>query len=75
MSSKYCVSIKYFWPDWWENFLHHCNDIAEINDWNVNDVINYQLKPDGKYIPSSDQGAYLQWDDEKYFTAFLLRWA
>ena len=72
---KFIVYIPYYWPDWWENFLHHCNDIAEANDWKVVTVINYQLKPHGKFIKTSTQGAYLRWDHPKYHTEFVLRWS
>ena len=73
MNKKYIVSL-YYMPDYWENFLHHCNDIAQLNDWNVKTVINNQLKPYGKYIESNLLGNYLRWDDEKYHILFLLRW-
>ena len=75
MSDKYCVSIKYWWPDYWENFLHHCNDIAEANNWNVMTVINHQLRPHGKLIKTKTQGAYLRWDHAMHHTAFVLKWS
>jgi hypothetical protein len=75
MSDKYCVPIEYFWPDYWENFLHHCNDIAESKGWTVYSVIDHQLKPHGKLIRSKTRGAYLRWNHKKFHTAFLLRWA
>lgn len=74
-TNKHIVYIEYFWPDYWENFLHHCNDIAETNDWNIVTVINHQLKPHGKYIKTSLHGSYLRWDDPKYHTLFVLRWS
>lgn len=69
------VYISYFWPEWWENFLHHCNDLAEINNQDVITVINQQLKPHGQYIKQSVLGAFIRWNDPKYHTAFVLRWS
>ena len=72
MNKKYIVSIYYF-PDYWENFLHHCNDIARFRDCDVNVVINDELAPYGKYIKGV-MGSYLSWDEQKYHTLFVLRW-
>ena len=74
MNKRYIVSL-YHMPDYWENFLNYCNDIAQLNGWNVKTVINDQLKPYGKYIDGTLMGGYLRWDDEKYHTLFLLRWS
>jgi hypothetical protein len=75
MSKKYNVYIAFFWPDWWENFLNHCNDIADANDCEIIKVINQQLKPHCKFIETSKKGAYLRWDDTMYHTEFVLRWS
>lgn len=75
MTDKYRVSIPYYWPDWWDNFLRHCDSISNTNGWNIKTVINRQLKPHGKFIDSKTYGAYILWDDPKYHTEFLLRWA
>ena len=72
---KFIVRIDQFWPDYFENFVHHCNDIAEKNNWNVRTVMNYELKPYGRWIPTRTQGSYLRWDEAKYHTAFVLRWS
>lgn len=74
-SEKHRVYISYFWPDWWENFLRHCNDIAESNNCSLTSVIKKELKPHGKYMHTSAKGAYIEWDHVKYYAAFLLRWA
>lgn len=75
MSKRFRVSIAYYWPDYWKNFLEHCNKIAKVNNWNILTVINHELKPHGRFVQTNTQGAYLRWDDEKYHTMFLLRWA
>lgn len=71
------------WPDYFNNFYIHCQD--KLNEFNLKGtygsevlletVINYELKPHGKLIKTKTQGWYLRWDDEKYHTAFVLRWA
>jgi len=74
MNKKYIVSL-YHMPDYWENFLNYCNDIAKLNNRDVRSVIDNQLKPNGKYFDNSLLGDYLLWDDEKYHTLFVLRWS
>lgn len=69
------TQLDHFWPDYWENFLHHCNDIAVANNWDILTTIDHELKPYGKYIHTSTRGHYLVWDHPKYHTMFLLRWA
>ncbi len=75
MNDKYCVDISRHWPDYFENFINHCNDVAHENNWVVDTVINYQLKPHGRLIKTKCQGWYLRWDDKKYHTLFVLKWA
>lgn len=75
MSKIYRVHIEYYWPHWWGNFLHHCDDIMKVSDWGILTVINRQLKPHGKFIQTTGQGAFLVWDDEKYHTLFVLKWS
>lgn len=74
MDKKYRVGIAIM-PDYWENFLHHCNDIASANGWNVNTVINQELKPHGRYIQCRTSFSYLRWDSEEYHTLFVLKWS
>jgi len=74
MSTKYIVSL-YLMPDYWENFLHYCNDISQWNNWDLLTVIENELKPNGKYINNQLLGDYLCWDNEKYYTLFVLRWS
>lgn len=63
------------WPDYFEKFYHACQDIAIQNNWHIDTVCNYQLKPHGKLIKTKTQGWYLRWDDPKYHTAFVLKWS
>lgn len=63
------------WPMYFENFYHHCQDIAEQNGWMTLTVINHQLKPlGGRLIQTKTQGWYLRWDKESFHTAFVLKW-
>ena len=75
MTDKFRVSIPYYWPEYFENFLKYCTVIAEANDWQITTTINYQLKPHGRFIQTKTQGAYLRWDNEKYHTEFVLRYS
>lgn len=63
------------WPEYFDKFYHHCEDIAHKNDWQTITVMNRQLHPHGKLIQTSTQGWYLRWDDEKYHNMFVLRWS
>lgn len=63
------------WPEYFTNFYTYCIDVAESNDWNINTVCNYNLKPHGKLIKTNTQGWYLRWDDQMYHTAFILKWS
>lgn len=62
-------------PDYFENFLNYCNDIANKDNLDVEDVIDQELKPNGRLISSEILGNYLSWDHSKYHVAFLLRWS
>lgn len=73
--NTHIVRIPYWWPDWWGNFLQHCDVIAEYNNLKLTTVVNQHLKPHGKFIQTKADGAYILWDDPKYHTEFLLRWA
>jgi hypothetical protein len=79
-TEKYRVGIPEAWPSYWLNFITHCqiNLIATGNPYDYHEldpVINQQLKPHGKFIRTRTQGEYIRWDDPKYHTAFVLRWA
>lgn len=63
------------WPNWFSNFYCYCELTAEQNNWLVDTVANYQLKPHGRLIKTKTQGWYLRWNDEKYHTMFILRWS
>lgn len=80
MTDKFRVEVGRPWKDPWapyfENFYHHCQEIAIKNNWAVDTVCNYQLKPlGGKLIKTSTQGWYLRWDSEENHTFFVLRWS
>jgi hypothetical protein len=79
MPDKFRVEVGRPWQEPWatyfENFYHHCQDIAMKNDWHIDTVTNYELKPHGKLIKTKTQGWYLRWDDEKYHNMFVLRWS
>ena len=74
MNKTYTVSL-YHMPDYWENFLHYCNDIAQLNNWDLLIVIENELKPHGKFIDQGFMGDYLRWDERKHHTLFVLRWS
>ena len=63
------------WPEYFEKFWVHCNQIAEDKHWKTITVANYQLYPHGKLIQTKTQGWYLRWDDEKYHNMFVLKWS
>ena len=83
----YRVQVKaWTWntdPDYFYNFYTHCQD--KVNQLNLkgtygsevvlDTVISHELKPHGKLIKTKTQGWYLRWTDEKYHTAFVLRWS
>lgn len=76
MKNYFRITIPFEWPNYWRNFLYHCLTISEVNKCNdIIIVINYELKPHGKFIVTKTQGSYLRWDDPKYHTLFLLRWS
>jgi hypothetical protein len=79
MPDKFRVDVGGLWKDPWptyfENFYRHCQDIAINNNWMVDTVTSYELKPHGKLIKTKTQGWYLRWDDEKYHNMFVLRWS
>ena len=62
------------WPDYFDKFYNHCNDIAHENGHHVNTVINRMLRPHGRLIQTKTQGWYLRWDKEEYHTMFVLKW-
>ena len=79
MPDKFCVTVTTgmwdFLPDYFENFYNECQRQALLNDWTVDAVANYELKPlGGRLIKTKTQGWYLSWDDEKYHTYFVLKW-
>lgn len=78
-TEKYCVRFPEDWPDYWYNFITHCQaDLINIGGYHtyrdLDRYINQQLKPYGKFIRTRTQGEYLRWNDPKYHTAFVLRW-
>lgn len=82
MTDKFIVNVGHevwgswgSWPHYFKNFYYHCLEKAECNDWKVDTVMNYELKPHGKLIKTKTQGWYLRWDDELQHTMFVLRWA
>lgn len=84
MKDKFCVTVakdelvivgKREWPDYFLKFYKHCSNIAYDNGWQLQTVMNYQLKPHGKLIQTKTQGWYLRWDDEKYHDFFVLKWS
>lgn len=80
MSDKFCVTItqgmwKDRWPDYFDKFYKHCQQIAVKGKYNIGTVINYELRPlGGKMIQTKTQGWYLRWDNEASHTAFVLKW-
>jgi hypothetical protein len=76
---KFIVKLNHHnrlqFPDYFVNFVNYCHGVAEKNSWNISTVINYELKPYGRWIPTKTQGSYLRWDDPKYHTAFVLKWS
>ena len=71
-------------PEWWINFEKHCIDIydldtrlAKSNKWrqyDINCVIDRELKPFcGKYRYRGIRSE-IRFDDESWFTLFLLKW-
>ena len=79
MTDKFCVDVgtpwKEPWANYFENFYHHCQDIAIKNNWAIDTVVNYELKPHGRLIKTKTQGWYLRWDHPKHHVEFLLRWS
>lgn len=63
------------WPTYFDKFWTACRNKAAEHDWETITVANYELKPYGKLIQTKTQGWYLRWDDEKYHTAFILKWS
>ena len=63
------------WPDYFDNFVRHCNHRAAENGWAIETVMNYELKPHGRLIRTKTQGWYLRWDHESYHTHFVLKWS
>ena len=64
------------WATYFENFYHHCQNIAIENDWHIDTVINTQLKPlGGKLIKTKTQGWYLRWDEVQNHTFFVMKWS
>ena len=80
MSDKFLIHVgsswKNDWAEYFQNFYLHCHEIASKNNWVLDTVIKYELKPvGGRLIKTSTQGWYLRWDSEKQHTMFVLRWA
>lgn len=75
MDEKFCVNLDVHWPNYFRNFVNHCNDIAHKNGWLVDTVVNNQLKPHGRLIKPRTYNWYLRWDHEKYHNLFVLKWS
>jgi hypothetical protein len=80
MPDKFRVDIpglwKEPWPQYFVNFVDHCNDRARQTGWLAETVINYELKPlGGRLIKTKTQGWYLRWDKESSHTFFVLKWS
>jgi hypothetical protein len=79
MSDKFRIKVHNGWGDWegyFINFCNHCAKVADDNNWQVDTVMNYELKPlGGKLIKTSTQGWFLRWDNESSHTMFVLRWS
>jgi len=80
MTDKFRVAISGLWnepwPEYFQNFYTYCQAKAAHNDWMIDTVANYELKPmGGKLIKTSTQGWYLRWDEESSHTAFVLKWS
>ncbi len=78
--NKFCVTVKNkpgsnVDSEYFINFYDHCANVAYENQWDTFTVMNYQLRPHGRLIQTKTQGWYLRWDDEKYHTAFVLKWS
>jgi hypothetical protein len=64
------------WPQYWTNFVDHCNNRARYTGVIVEVIINQELKLlGGKLIKTSTQGWYLRWDKESSHTFFILKWS
>ena len=74
---KICDSSFQPWPDYFDNFLKHCERYADEHECHsVEPVIQMMLKPmGGRLIKTSTQGWYLRWDDEASHTVFVLKWS
>jgi hypothetical protein len=80
MSDKFRVQVgipwKEPWAEYFQNFYHHCQEIAIKNKWILDTVLNYELRPlGGRLIKTKTQGWYLRWDAESSHTAFVLKWS
>ena len=81
MPDKFRVTIsqgmwKDPWPQYFDNFIRHCNHRAAEKGWMLDTVVNYELKPlGGRLIKTKTSGWYLRWDAESAHTAFVLRWS
>jgi hypothetical protein len=80
MSDKFRVTVtkglwQDKWPDYFDNFIKHCEAKSNETGWLSETVITHELKPHGRLIKTKTQGWYLRWDDEKYHNMFVLRWS
>lgn len=64
-----------YWPDYWCNFLDHCQAIAENKHRNLRSVMKQQLRPHGQVSYFAARNTLLTWADCKYHTEFVLRWS
>mgnify|MGYP003335131485 CR=1 FL=1 len=76
---KFRVHVATNWGErveYFEKFWYACYKTAELNNWDIATVANYELKPwGGRLIETKTQGWYLRWDREEDHTAFVLKWS
>jgi len=64
------------WPKYFDNFYTYCQYQAREKHWNIQTVVNHELKPlGGRLIVTKTQGWYLRWDREENHTLFVLKWS
>ena len=60
-------------PDYWENFMHHCNNINPDRAVQLQ-TVSRELSKWGGVCIRADYEWYLYWDNAAAHTAFVLRW-
>jgi hypothetical protein len=62
-------------PCYFDNFYKDCFKKSKERNWNIDIVVEHELRPHGLLVKTETQGWYLRWDDEKYHNMFLLKWS